>query len=117
MRQQPAPGMLLNTVVCVKNFGHHLGSNREPLKLSTQMGDRTRLHVSITLAATEEMGWEWGGGGMSRGKPGWQIKRLWWTSLVVQWIALRQSERGLEKNLQTQRISERSEFIKNKGQR
>ena len=54
---------------------------------------------------------------MSRGKPGWQIKRLWWTSLVVQWIALRQSERGLEKNLQTQRISERSEFIKNKGQR
>ena len=53
--------MLLNTVVCVKNFGHHLGSNREPLKLSTQMADRPRLEVAITLAATWKMGWGQGG--------------------------------------------------------
>ena len=61
MRQQPAPGMLLNTVVCVKNFVHHLGSDREPLKLSTQMADRPRLEVAITLAATWKMGWGQGG--------------------------------------------------------
>ena len=53
--------MLLNTVVRVKNFSHHLRSNREPLKLSTQMGDRPRLEVAITLAAMWKMGWGQGG--------------------------------------------------------
>ena len=47
-----APGTLLETVVHVRKFGHHLGSNREPLKPSGPMGDRTRVEAVVTLAAT-----------------------------------------------------------------
>ena len=53
--------MLLNTVVRVMNFSHRLGSNREPLKLSTPMADGPRLEVAITPAATWKMGWGQGG--------------------------------------------------------